>query len=62
MIGNAKARKLAIDFVGSVASPGLIIGTIMYVPLLNRVRNEIVAMGLRARTAVQGGAAVLHPR
>jgi hypothetical protein len=47
MIGNATARKLAIDFVGSVASPGLIIGTIMYVPLLNRVRNEIVAMGLR---------------
>jgi rubrerythrin len=47
MIGNAKARKLAIDFIGSVASPGLIIGTIMYVPLLNRVRNEIVAMGLR---------------
>jgi rubrerythrin len=47
MIGNAKTRKLAIDFVGSVASPGLIIGTIMYVPLLNRVRNEIVAMGLR---------------
>jgi rubrerythrin len=47
MIGNAKARKLAIDFVGSVASPGLILGTIMYIPLLNRVRNEIVAMGLQ---------------
>jgi hypothetical protein len=47
MIGNARARKLAIDFIGSVASPGLIVGTIMYVPLLNRVRNEIVAMGLR---------------
>jgi rubrerythrin len=47
MIGNAKARKLAIDFIGSVASPGLILGTIMYVPLLNRVRNEIVAMGLQ---------------
>jgi hypothetical protein len=47
MIGNATARKLAIDFVGSVASPGLILGTIMYVPLLNRVRNEIVAMGLQ---------------
>jgi hypothetical protein len=47
MIGNARARKLAIDFVGSVASPGLIIGAIMYVPLLNRVRNEIVAMGLQ---------------
>jgi hypothetical protein len=47
MIGDAKARKLAIDFVGSVASPGLILGVIMYVPLLNRVRNEIVAMGLQ---------------
>ena len=47
MIGNAKARKLAVDFIGSVASPGLILGTIMYVPLLNRVRNEIVAMGLQ---------------
>ena len=44
---HAKARKLAIDFVGNVASPGLIIGTIMYVPLLNRMRNEIVEMGLQ---------------
>ena len=46
MIGHAKARKLAIDFVGNVATPGLIIGAIMYVPLLNRMRNEIVDMGL----------------
>lgn len=46
MIGHTQARRLAIDFVGSVASPGLIIGLLMYVPLLNRVRNEVVGMGL----------------
>ncbi|HEV7206259.1 MAG TPA: hypothetical protein VGN18_16755 [Jatrophihabitans sp.] len=46
LIGHAKARKLAIDFIGNVASPGLVIGMIMYVPLLNRMRNNIVDMGL----------------
>lgn len=48
MLGHAKARKLAIEFVASVASPGLIIGALMYVPLLNRVRNEVVGMGFEA--------------
>lgn len=47
MIGNAKARQLAVEFVGNVASPGLIIGALMYVPLLNRMRNNIVEMGLQ---------------
>jgi hypothetical protein len=46
LIGHASARKLAIDFVGNVASPGLIIGTLMYLPLLNRVRNELADMGM----------------
>jgi hypothetical protein len=46
MIGHASARKLAVDFVGNLASPGLIIGALMYVPLLNRMRNNIVGMGL----------------
>jgi hypothetical protein len=46
MIGYARARRLAIDFVGNVASPGLIIGALMYVPLLNRVRNELADMGM----------------
>jgi hypothetical protein len=46
MIGHADLRRLAIEFVGNVATPGLIIGAIMYVPLLNRIRNEIVGMGL----------------
>ncbi|MGA8257470.1 MAG: ferritin-like domain-containing protein [Nocardioides sp.] len=46
MIGHAKARRLAIEFVGNLASPGLVVGAIMYVPLLNRMRNNIVDMGL----------------
>lgn len=47
MIGHARARKLAIDFVANVATPGLIIGALMYVPLLNRMRNNLVGMGLQ---------------
>src|SRR3977135_1131528 len=30
MIGNATARRLAIQFVGNVASPGVVIGALMY--------------------------------
>jgi hypothetical protein len=46
MIGHGKARKLAVDFVGNVASPQLIMGMIMWLPLLNRMRNNIVGMGM----------------
>jgi hypothetical protein len=46
MIGNATTRRLAIQFVGNVASPGVILGALMYAPLLNRMRNNIVGMGL----------------
>ncbi|WP_099025521.1 reductase [Mycolicibacterium palauense] len=46
MIGHADARRLAIEFVGNVATPGLIIGALMYVPLLNRIRNELGDMGM----------------
>jgi hypothetical protein len=46
MIGHAKTRRLAIDFVGNVASPGLIVGALIGVPLLNRIRDEIVGMGM----------------
>jgi hypothetical protein len=45
MLGHARSRKLLIDFVGTAASPGVIIGALMYLPLLNRMRNNIVAMG-----------------
>lgn len=46
MIGHAKVRRLLIDFVGHHATPGLIIGAITGAPLINRIRNEITAMGM----------------
>lgn len=46
MIGHAKARQLAIQFVGNVATPAIIIGALMYIPLLNRALNNIVGMGM----------------
>ncbi len=46
MIGHARVRKLAIEFIGNVASPPLIIGTLIYLPLLNRIRNELAGMGM----------------
>ena len=48
MIGHAKAAQAARSTSSAnVASPGLIIGALMYVPLLNRMRNNIVEMGLQ---------------
>ncbi|MDT4926584.1 MAG: hypothetical protein QOG01_4297 [Pseudonocardiales bacterium] len=47
LLGHAQVRKLLIDFVGRTATPGLIIGALMYVPLLNRMRDSIVGMGLQ---------------
>lgn len=47
MMGNAKARQLAVEFVGGLLTPGLLIGMMMYIPLLNRMRNNIVDMGLQ---------------
>ncbi|BBZ43259.1 reductase [Mycobacterium parmense] len=48
IIGHATARRLAIEFVGTVATPGLIIGALMYMPLLNRIRNEMAGMGMES--------------
>ncbi|MGH3968954.1 MAG: ferritin-like domain-containing protein [Mycobacterium sp.] len=46
MIGHAKLRQLAIEFIGNVASPGLIVGALIGIPLINQIRNEIVGMGM----------------
>ncbi|BBY53126.1 ferritin-like domain-containing protein [Mycobacterium koreense] len=46
LIGHATTRKLMIEFVGNIATPGVIIGALMAVPLFNRVRNEIIGMGM----------------
>ncbi|MEH3143533.1 MAG: ferritin-like domain-containing protein [Mycobacterium kyogaense] len=47
MIGHGDLRHLLVQFVGNVASPGLIMGMMLYVPLLNRMRNNIIDMGLQ---------------
>ncbi|OBI11351.1 MULTISPECIES: reductase [unclassified Mycobacterium] len=46
LIGHARARRLAIELIGRTASPGLIIGMLMYVPLLKRIYGEMAEMGL----------------
>ncbi|WP_216901090.1 ferritin-like domain-containing protein [Nocardia alni] len=46
LLGHAPVRKLAIDMVGGWMKPSLIIGTLSYVPLLNKMRDNIVAMGV----------------
>jgi hypothetical protein len=47
MLGNARLRRLLIESVGKTLTPGLLIGAVMYIPLLNRMRNNIVDMGLQ---------------
>jgi hypothetical protein len=46
MLGNAQLRRLLIETVGNVVRPSTLIGLLMYIPLLNKIRDEIVAMGL----------------
>ena len=46
ILGHADIRKLAVDFVGSWMNPALLIGTLSYFPLLNKMRDNIVAMGV----------------
>lgn len=47
LIGQARMRKLLIESVGSVIDPAVIVGALMYVPLLNKMRDNIVDMGLK---------------
>lgn len=47
MLGHGKLHQLAVKAVGTVASPKLILGVLAYAPLLNKMRDNIVAMGLR---------------
>ncbi|MFW0791514.1 ferritin-like domain-containing protein [Gordonia sp. CPCC 205333] len=46
ILGHASARKLATEFVGGWVNPSLLIGILSYVPLLNKMRDNIVAMGV----------------
>jgi hypothetical protein len=46
LLGHAGMRRLLIETVGGALNPGLLLGALMYVPLLSRMRDNIVAMGL----------------
>lgn len=46
LLGHATIRKLMIDLVGGWIKPSLIIGALSYVPLLNKMRDNIVEMGV----------------
>ncbi|MBB3036894.1 hypothetical protein [Hoyosella altamirensis] len=46
LLGHATARKMAIDLVGGWLKPSLIVGALSYVPLLNKMRDNVVAMGV----------------
>lgn len=46
ILGHAKTRKIVIELVGGWLNPALILGALMYVPLLNKMRDNIVAMGV----------------
>ncbi len=46
ILGHAKVRRMVIDSVGSTVSPRVLVGLLVYIPLLSRMRDNIVAMGL----------------
>ena len=46
MLGHSTTRKLVVETVGAWLNPALIIGTLRYIPLLNKMRDNIVDMGV----------------
>jgi hypothetical protein len=53
ILGHADMRKLVVDFVGSWMNPAVIVGTLSYFPLLNKMRDNIVAMGVNEERLYQ---------
>ncbi len=47
MLGHGPFYQSAIKAVGTLASPKLLLGIAAYLPLLNRMRDNIVALGLK---------------
>ncbi|MDG5501046.1 ferritin-like domain-containing protein [Marinobacter sp. BGYM27] len=47
MLGRGRLHQLAVKTIGTVVSPKLIMGVLAYAPLLNRMRDNIVEMGLK---------------
>lgn len=46
MQGHGKAYRLSLNFLGTILNPRLIVGIATYLPLLNRMRDNVAAIGL----------------
>lgn len=46
MLGHGKAYRLMVEAVGTFFNPKLLLGILAYVPLLNRMRDNLVELGL----------------
>lgn len=46
-LGVGPMRQLWIKFMGTLFSPGTLVGLLVYTPLLSKMRDNIVAMGLQ---------------
>ncbi|RJO70136.1 ferritin-like domain-containing protein [Nocardia panacis] len=46
LLGHTALRKLLIELIGGWVRPTFLIGVLSYVPLLNKMRDNIVAMGV----------------
>ena len=46
LLGHSRMRKILVDTVGAWMNPALIVGTLRYIPLLNKMRDNIVEMGV----------------
>ncbi|MWK38408.1 ferritin-like domain-containing protein [Actinomadura sp. J1-007] len=53
MLGHAPLRRLLIRSAGTALRPSVLLGALMYIPLLNRMRDNIVAMGLDEKRLYQ---------
>lgn len=53
ILGHASVRKLAVELVGNWLNPALVVGTLSYFPLLNKMRDNIVAMGVNEERLYQ---------
>ncbi|MDZ7915199.1 MAG: ferritin-like domain-containing protein [Rhodococcus sp. (in: high G+C Gram-positive bacteria)] len=46
LLGHSRMRKLLVETAGAWMNPSLIIGALRYIPLLNKMRDNIVEMGV----------------
>nr|WP_314144549.1 ferritin-like domain-containing protein [uncultured Rhodococcus sp.] len=46
LLGHSRMRKLVVETIGAWMNPALIVGLLRYIPLLNKMRDNIVEMGV----------------